>query len=206
MANVLIVDLREESAYLVRSLLRGKGHASSIAISLPEARAKLETGLFDTLFVDLCEASQEAISIAAYANELLPGLPVVALCHNKTVDQIDGIDLFAKVMRPIKGAEITSKVERAIKHVLNLGVRRESPRVNVSVPIEINFGDDSFQARISDLSDRGFAIDADEEVLTQERLDRIVEGMAMNNLEGTAKLGRKEEVSLKGRIAFVDRA
>lgn len=206
MANVLIVDVREESAYLVRSLLRGRGHASSIAISEAEARAKLETGLFDTLFIDLCDPTTATLGIAAYANELLPGLPVVALCHEKTEGKISGIQLFAKAFRPIRGFEITQNVDRAIANALNLGARRKCPRIDVSVPLEVSIGGDSFSARISDLSDRGFAIDADDDVMTQERLDAIVERMRDESLIGTAKLGRKETLDITGRIAFVDRA
>ena len=52
MANVLITDLFEESAYLIRSLLRGVGHAVSIAITRADAEAKLSTGLFDVLVMD----------------------------------------------------------------------------------------------------------------------------------------------------------
>ncbi|MCK6440860.1 MAG: response regulator [Planctomycetes bacterium] len=205
MANILIADLLEASAYLIRSLLRGRGHAVSIAVSAEEARAKLETGLFDTLVVDLCEVSKENLSIAQFANDMLPGMPVVALTYKEEESEIRGIDIFGKIYRPIQGARVNAVVEQAIKHALNLGVRRTSPRISVDFPLNIEFGGKRFTARATDISDKGFAIDAEGETFTDDTLEAFAKKMSTERVQVDFMPRKGESYHASGRIAFVDK-
>lgn len=205
MANVLIVDLLESSAYLVRSLLRGRGHAASIAVCDAEARAKLETGLFDTLVADLCDPSPESLAIVQYANDLLPGMPVVALTRAETEAKIVGVEVFGKFARPIKGTEVNRSVDRAVQHALGLGARRKSPRIDVDYALTVEFGDRKVAARMSDLSPRGFAIDAGSEaaeITSGEGLSGLLNGGQLRAVIQPPKSGKYE---VSGRVAFVER-
>lgn len=204
MANVLITDLLEESGYLLRSLLRGRGHAASIAITAPEANAKLETGLFDTLFIDLCEPTAEKLAIVQYANDLLPGMPCVALTTEAAEEKISGVEIFGKVYRPIRGSNINETTERAIQYALNLGKRRNLPRVDVDFPIELEIAGDSFTARATDISPKGIALDGSSEVFTKDRIIHLLENMEKESLSLNMKPRKKENYSAKGRIAFLD--
>lgn len=204
MANVLITDLLEESAYLIRSLLRGRGHNASIAICAAEARAKLDTGLFDTLFVDLCEPNADSVGVIRYANDLLPGLPTVVLTTESIEDQIQGVEIFGKVYRPIRGSSINETTERAIKFAQNLGARRSLPRKSVDFPLEITIGNDSFTAQATDLSPRGIALDGGSEVFTAERLNRLASLTDSDRVQVVLRPTKKEAYPVEGRIAFVD--
>lgn len=205
MANILITDLLEESAYLLRSLLRGRGFAVSIAINPGEARAKLETGLFDTLVIDLCEPSEANLAIAAYANTLLPGLPVVALTREEEQAKIKGIELFGKIFRPIKGARVNDVVSRAAAHAQSLGTRRKNNRLEVDIPLSFEVAGERFDARVTDLSERGFAIDGPDELLTDERLNRISAFVGKDGVKATLMPAKGQKFEAQGRIAFVDR-
>jgi len=205
MANVLIVDLLEASAYLIRSLLRGRGHAASIAVSTAEAHAKLETGLFDTVVADLSDASDESLAIVQYANDLLPGMPVVGLVRAETESKIVGVDIFGKFHRPIRGTEVNKAVDRAVQHALGLGIRRKTPRIDVDFPLTIEIEGNSIAARVSDISPRGFAIDAGSEA------SEITAFGGLELLAGGGRIRAKMQpqkspsFDISGRVAFIDR-
>jgi len=205
MANVLICDMLEASAYLIRSLLRGRGHAVSIATSAAEAAAKLETGLFDTLVVDLYTVDEAAKAVVAHAQDLLPGLPVVGLTAEGSEAVISGLGLFARFGRPIRGADVNRTVDRAVAHALGLGVRRSSARIEVDLPVTVEVGDDKIEARLSDLSKRGFAIDAGSDAT-------LLTSTAATLLDGSSRLRvtfapkGAGNFTVTGRVAFVDRS
>lgn len=205
MANVLIVDLLEASAYLVRSLLRGRGHAASIAVSAAEANAKLETGLFDTLVADLSDASAESLAIVQYANDLLPGLPVVALVRAETEGQISGVELFGKFSRPIRGTDVNKAVDRAVQHALGLGTRRKTPRVDVDFPLTIDIDGTKITARVSDLSPKGFAIDAGTEAAELTNGNHLELLAGGGRIRATMQPQKHPSFGVSGRVAFVDR-
>ena len=52
MDNVLILDRERTSGFLIKSILLGRGCNVSISPTLKDARAKLQTGLFDALVLD----------------------------------------------------------------------------------------------------------------------------------------------------------
>jgi hypothetical protein len=205
MANVLIVDLLEASAYLVRSLLRGRGHAASIAVSTAEAHAKLETGLFDTLVADLSDANAETLAIVNYANDLLPGLPVVGLVRPETEGGITGVDLFGKFSRPIRGADVNKAVDRAIQHALGLGTRRKTPRIEVDFPLTVEWEGSKLTARVSDISPRGFAIDAGSDAADLTAAPKLELLMGGGRINARMQPQKHPGFSVTGRVAFVDR-
>ncbi len=205
MANILVIDLLEESAYLLRSLIRAKGHAVSIAISEAESVAKLETGLFDVVVADLCEPTETNLGLCMHANNLLPGLPIVALTHEQEQDKIKGIEIFSKILRPIRGAQVNKAVEDAAQYAANLGARRQSNRIEVNIPLHVRIGGESVRARVTDLSQKGFALDAhDKKDPDLESLNRLNEIAPKEVLDVEMQPSKGEKYKLRGRVAFVD--
>jgi len=72
--NILVYDDPRTLGHLVRSALAGRRHRASIAITVDEARLKLETGLFDALVIGPCGASRE---LADLLESDWPELPLV---------------------------------------------------------------------------------------------------------------------------------
>lgn len=205
MANILITDLFEESAYLVRSLLRGIGHAVSISITRKDAEAKLSTGLFDVLMVDYCSVVEDNLSVGKFANEMLPGMPIVALTRPELEKKLTGVQLAAKYYRPLRGRNVKEVVSQALAGMYRETRRRAVPRVHTDLPIAVELAGVSFATRTIDLSSRGVAIDATEIKLTPDQLETI-EG-AVGQTCATANLTIQEGrvIQLRGRIAFVER-
>lgn len=205
MANILITDLFEESAYLVRSLLRGVGHAVSISITRKDAEAKLSTGLFDVLMVDYCSLVEENLAVGKFANEMLPGMPVVALTRPELEKKLAGVQLAAKYYRPLRGRNVKEVLNVALAGMYRETRRRAVPRIHTDLPISVDLAGVTFASRTIDLSSRGVAIDATEVKLTPDQLEAIENavGQACANASLTIDQGRV--IQLKGRIAFVER-
>lgn len=205
MANVLITDLFEESAYLVRSLLRGSGHAVSIAITRADAEAKLATGLFDMLVMDYGSIVEDNIAVGKFANEMLPGLPVVALVSPDKESRLKGVQLSGKFARPIRGRLVKEVVHNALATMLRSTTRRAVPRVHVDLPIEINLAGVNFKTRTIDLSARGVAIDATDVKFKPEELEAIENVVGNGTARASLTLGEGKVIQLAAKLAFVER-
>ncbi len=205
MANILITDLYEESAYLIRSILRGVGHAVSIAITLEDAEAKLATGLFDTLVVDYCTVVQENLAVGRFANEMLPGMPLVVLTRPELEDRLASLAITSRFGRPIRGQRVKEAIAVATQALAKLAARRAVPRLHAALPVELVCEGVKFSSATIDLSSRGMAVDATEVKLTPadiERLESQVRGGVVR-AKLTVEPGRV--IELAGRVAFVER-
>jgi CheY-like chemotaxis protein len=205
MANVLITDLFEESAYLVRSLLRGAGHAVSIAITRTDAEAKLSTGLFDVLVMDYGSVVEDNIAVGQYANEVLPGLPVVALTPARNAPRLKGVQLSGTFERPIRGRIVKEAVNNALAGMFRNATRRAVPRVHMALPIEVDLAGINFKTHTIDLSSRGVAIDATEVKFKPEELEAIENVIGKAAAKANLTLAEGKVIRLSGRLAFVER-
>jgi CheY-like chemotaxis protein len=205
MANVLITDLFEESAYLVRSLLRGIGHAVSIAITREDAEAKLSTGLFDILVMDYGTIVEQNLAVAKFANEMLPGLPVVALTRPEQERALKGVQLAGKFHRPIRGRGVKDAVQTALAALFRQTQRRTIPRVHVDLPIELQVGGVSLRSKTIDLSQRGVAIDATDIKLEPAQLEAIENEVGKVGARASLTIEEGKVIQLTARLAFVER-
>lgn len=205
MANVLITDLFEESAYLVRSLLRGSGHAVSIAITRADAEAKLATGLFDMLVMDYGSVVEDNLAVGRFANDVLPGLPVVALVSPEKESRIKGVQLAGKFQRPIRGRLVKEVVHNALASLFRQSTRRAVQRVHVDLPIEINVAGVNFKTRTIDLSARGVAIDATDVKFKPDELEAIENVVGSGTARASLTLDEGKIVQLSAKLAFVER-
>ena len=205
MANVLITDLFEESAYLVRSLLRGAGHAVSIAVTRADAEAKLSTGLFDVLVMDYGSVVDDNVAVAKFANDLLPGMPVVALAPSRNSARLKEVQLSSTFERPIRGRVVKEAVHNALAGMFRNTTRRTVPRVHLALPIEVNLGGVSFKTTTIDLSSRGVAIDATEVKFKPEELEAIENVIGKNTARANLTLQEGKIIQLAGRLAFIER-
>ncbi|MBP9892412.1 MAG: PilZ domain-containing protein [Planctomycetes bacterium] len=205
MANILITDLYEESAYLVRSILRGVGHAVSIAITREDAEAKLATGLFDTLVVDYCTIVAENLAVGRFANEMLPGMPLVALTRPELESKLASLAITSRFGRPIRGQRVKDAMAQAMNALQKMAARRAVPRLHAALPVELECDGVKFSSATIDLSARGMAVDATEVKLTPvefEALEGHVRG-GIVRAKLTVEPGRI--IELAGRVAFVER-
>lgn len=205
MANVLITDLFEESAYLVRSLLRGIGHAVSIAITRKDAEAKLSTGLFDVLMVDYCSLVDDNVAVGKFANEVLPGMPVVALTRPELEKKLAGLQLAAKYYRPLRGRNVKEAITQALANMFRDSRRRAVPRIHTDLPIAVDLAGVTFSSRTIDLSSRGVAIDATEVKLSPDQLEAIENAVGQACANASLTIQEGKVIQLRGRIAFVER-
>jgi len=205
MANVLITDLFEESAYLVRSLLRGIGHAVSIAITREDAEAKLSTGLFDVLVMDYGTIIEENLAVARFCNDVLPGLPVVALTRPEGDKRLKDIQLAGRFHRPIRGRGVKEAVQQALAGLFRQTQRRAAPRVHVDLPIELNVGGVSLRSKTIDLSNRGVAIDATDVKLDAGQLEALENEVGKFGAQANLTLNEGRVIKLTARLAFVER-
>ena len=205
MANVLITDLFEESAYLVRSLLRGVGHAVSIAISREDAEAKLSTGLFDVLVMDYGTVVDDNLAVGQFANELLPGLPVVALTRPEYERRLKSVEITSRFHRPIRGRNVKEAVQAALVNMYRQSQRRVAPRVHVDLPIELEVAGVSLKSKTIDLSSRGVAIDATDIKLAPEQLEAIENEVGKTSAKASLVVQEGKVLQLTARLAFVER-
>ena len=205
MANVLITDLFEESAYLVRSLLRGIGHAVSIAITREDAEAKVSTGLFDVLVMDYGTIVEQNLAVGKFCNDMLPGLPVVALTREGHERGLKDVQLAGKFHRPIRGRGVKEAVQTALAAMFRQTQRRTAPRVHVDLPIELMVGGVSLRSKTIDLSNRGVAIDATDVKLDAGQLEAIENEVGKLGVRASLTIEEGKVIQLNARLAFVER-
>lgn len=205
MANVLITDLFEESAYLVRSLLRGAGHAVSIAITRENAEAKLSTGLFDVLVMDYGAVVDDNLAVGRFANEVLPGMPVIALTGSGSDSRVNELQLAGRFERPIRGSVVRDTVNSALSGLYRNATRRAVPRVHVDLPIELELAGMKINSRTIDLSSRGVAVDATEIKLTAQQLEALQSHVGRGKANARLTLAKGRVIRLSAKLAFVER-
>jgi CheY-like chemotaxis protein len=102
MANVLVLDPGDASCHLVRSVLLGQSHGVSLSTDFDEARRKLETGLFDGVFVDLSRQPASGIGFIRWVNSERPDLPVTVLHRAGRAPDADAVKAAGCLERPVR--------------------------------------------------------------------------------------------------------
>ncbi|MHC4841909.1 MAG: PilZ domain-containing protein [Planctomycetota bacterium] len=205
MANVLITDLFEESAYLVRSLLRSNGHAVSIAITEQDAKAKLSTGLFDVLAMDFCTVVDENLRVAEFANSELPDLPVVTLTNGHNDSKLKKLSVAGNFRRPIRGRVVNEVIASAINSVWAKSGRRTVERIHTALPISLEVGGVKVSSTTIDLSSRGVAVDTTNVKWKPDELEAVEDSIGDGEATAELTLGEGRVIQLSGRLAFVER-
>lgn len=162
MATILIVDLMDRSAFLLRAMLRGaRRHQVSIATRQPAAFDRLETGMFDLLFVDLGGATAEAVGVVEFARQINPTMPIVGFIDSGAeVPATVAASVVATVQRPFDGAAVKQAMAMALAHrdtamIVN---RRGNERRLVSIPVTVQVDDLLVPCRTFNLSVGGAAV------------------------------------------------
>ncbi|MBI4618233.1 MAG: PilZ domain-containing protein [Planctomycetes bacterium] len=152
MANVLFLDTQEKSAYLAMSLFRGLGHRGSISNEHGDARAKLETALFDIVYVDICSKDPVAdFLFVQYAATRLPGAPILRVVDSGLA--LPPQPVFADLVRPLTLDRLMDVARRATARLADLCMeRRRFRRKDVSVEVTIGCEDRKTPARAVNLS------------------------------------------------------
>jgi CheY-like chemotaxis protein len=205
MANILITDLFEESAYLLRSLLRGAGHAISIAVTRRDAEAKLSTGLFDVLVMDYGTVVRDNLAVGRYANTELPGLPVIALEPSQPDDRLADLELAGTFERPIRGSDVRELLGEVLNDLYSQSARRAVARIPLVLPVELELEGVRIASRTVDLSSRGVAVDAGSIKLKPAELDALRKAVGRGGANAALTLGEGKVIRLSARVAFIER-
>ncbi|MBI3098390.1 MAG: PilZ domain-containing protein [Planctomycetes bacterium] len=203
MAHILIVDPAECSCFLVKSILLGKRYGVSISTDLREARLKLETGLFDALFVDFSGSLEDEAALVRDANDILPGMPVLALYREEAAPDLAGCDIFAAIPKPVRVSAVSDSTRRALAHVL--APSRPRRKRAVSLPVEVSAGQVGLACRATDLSSNGLLIEAEpRDFAALSRFHEFFEDPGHLSITATVSLG-PDSFAVPASVAFAER-
>lgn len=182
MDNILILDRERASGFLIKSILLGRGCNVSISATLKDARAKLQTGLFDALVLDVGEPEQE-MPLITEAQSLLPGFPIVALFREEPAS-----GPFIALRKPVRVAPMSDALRQALGR---------SPaswnRHNIDVPALVQIGAEFTEIRVSSLSRHGIVAAPRHDFEAMRRFHEFFHARLDREFEGRIEFPAGEE-------------
>lgn len=122
MTHLLVVDDNREVAEAVALALDEAGYETSIAVSLPEARTRLQEGLIDGAIVDVWMNSHSGLDFASELAQHTPPLPFVIMSGGgpgKTLESVtaraDSLGAAAVLYKPFEDDELLAAVKVMLK-------------------------------------------------------------------------------------------
>ena len=207
--NVLILDNEACPAYLLRALLRGRGHGASISEDFEEARRKLETGLFDMLAVDLTEPTKEAQELIRFTNDLLPGLPVLVLSETPHRGHPEDLQVFATLRKPLKITIVCEAIQRGVNALERMTGRRLFQRKELDVPVEVcgtkpgsKKKETRIGCRVRNISLGGMQIEPERDA--QEEFTSYFEEASDRELVAAITFSQGKTMTLSARMAYIE--
>lgn len=192
MDNVLVVDRERSSCFLVKSILLGRGCGVSIAATLKEARAKVQTGLFDALVIDVGEPANE-MGFVEEVSSMLPGFPVVALFRE---EEMKGP--FITLMKPLRVAGMSEAIRQALGR---------SPaswnRHNLDIPAVVSVGAQFVSCRTKAVSHHSLLLAPGKEFERVREFHEFFDGKLDRDFEGRLEFPGGEE-PFKARAAYAE--
>jgi|GEM_PF-3271032 len=202
--NILIADHNNACAFFLKSVLQPMGYGVSMAFNAPETRAKVETGLFDTVLCDMDTGKEENAGLLGDINDLLPGLPIVII-YQGTYTLVPGVDTFCSLEKPLRVKKVSEMMDRVKNTVTSLENRRTHTRRSVNLPAELVADGRTIFCRATNLSRGGMQV----ETLTRARVKRGLEALlnGRRHMEVLAKLflGKNRVWEFKTNVAYVER-
>lgn len=194
MENVLVVDRERSSCFLVKSILLGRGCGVSIAPTLKDARAKLRTGLFDAMVLDVGEPEQE-IPLVHEALDLLPGFPIVSIFHEEPQS-----GPWVSLRRPIRVPALSD----ALRHALGRSPASWN-RHNIDVPALVSCGAPFVNCRAAAISRHGILLTAGRDFERLRQFHEFFHDRMERDFEGRLEFPGGEE-AFHAKIAYVEQA
>ena len=163
MANILIADLREKSAYFLKAFYKGLGHKVIIAIDVNRAKILIETGVFDVLVADITVADVEIAEVVTHANNLIPVMPIIAVTTNEDIGKAINNLIFSQIERPLSTIQIRKTLTDALNFIdMTCVNKRQNKRAEVSIPVLMKIDNTPIPAHGKDLSENGISIEVPE--------------------------------------------
>ena len=163
MANILIADLREKSAYFLKAFYKGLGHKVIIAIDVNRAKKLIETGVFDILVADITVADVEIVEVVTHANSLIPVMPIIAVTSKDDIEESIKNIIFNQIERPLSTIQIRKILADALNYINKTCVnKRQDKRAEVSIPVLMKINNMPIPAHGNDLSENGISIEVPE--------------------------------------------
>jgi CheY-like chemotaxis protein len=192
MDNILVVDRERTSGFLIKSILLGRNCNVSLSATLKDARAKLNSGLFDALVIDVGEPDAE-MPFLAEAQSLLPGFPVVAVFREEPAS-----GPFVALRKPIRVAPMSDALRQALGR---------SPaswnRHNLDVPAVVQFGAEFTECRVSVLSRHGLLVAPRHDFEAMRRFHEFFHSRLERDMDGRVEFPAGEE-AFRARASYVE--
>lgn len=208
MKNVLVVDPTDSCANLLRSILIGKDYGVSLVSRYKDAMRRIETGLFDVVFLTI-EKDQKEDRFVHEALKLIPPLPIIAVSDEGVglaSDPSKQSDFFSHIRRPINIRKVISVVDSAIKELLsNIEDRREYVRKTIDMLVRVSWKKKSLTCKATNLSLGGVQVEPQERASKQlKEFFKFFELKGIEKKPGRVYFEKEKELKLKYNIAYKD--
>jgi two-component system, NtrC family, response regulator HydG len=130
--RILVIDDDTDMCDQLRLELESAGYAVAAATSAPAALDRVGTEEFDVLISDLVMPDMNGFSLCERAIGLQPGLPVILLTAQSTVEMVTRAmraGAFDFITKPIDSRALAFSVARAARHRLAGGALKRLPSV-----------------------------------------------------------------------------
>lgn len=182
MDNILIIDRERTSGFLIKSILLGRGCNVSISPTLKDARAKIQTGLFDAMVIDVGDPDQE-LPLVTESQQLIAGFPVVALFREEPVS-----GPFISLRKPLRVASMSD----ALRHALGRSPAAWN-RHNIDVPAMVQVGAEFTEVRVSSLSRHGVLVSPKHDFEAMRRFHEFFHARLDREFDGRIEFPGGEE-------------
>lgn len=201
MGNVLVLDTSNVTSHLIRAILKGRGHGVSISSSFKDAIQKIETGLFDAMFFDVPQYSEEAEGFLNRLSEILPGFPIILV--GTSLPNKD--KFFANVERPLRMRSIINAAAQAISHINSLKDRRKFLRRGVDVTVEVSSNSETLACKAVNMSLGGVQVVSwSNEITHMIGFDNFFQ-RECDKVLSTTLFMPSEPLQLKTRVAYLEK-
>ncbi len=173
--NVLVFDPSRTLSSLTKAFLLARGHRVSISLSDLDARNKIETALFDALF--LCSASVSPETADALRTDF-SHVGVIRVGPQRTIETQH--PLFAQLTAPFSPVEFNRVME-------NLEVRISSEEKTFDIPVDLAAGSDRLLCKATRVSPSAFILEG-----PPDHFSPFLENHGETELTATWRCGEKE--------------
>jgi len=138
--NIIVIDEEKSYLYILKSILLEQKLRVSISSSLEEAKAKIDTALFDAAFFitpsqNINECLAERTNFLRHVATKFQHIPVCIIGDTDSYTQLPNI---AKtIAHPIKSSDIVEAINIFNKYIINLTIENTEQKKDIELPVDV---------------------------------------------------------------------